>query len=68
MFFAFNATNPNEIVWDPKLGVVSVSAMEALSQLLGSNAPDLGLPINMWVVFITITSIALISRRLKKMN
>lgn len=66
MYFAFNATTPSEIVWDPKIGVVSVSALEALSQL--TDAAGLSLPINIWVIFLTIGSVAMISRKLRQIQ
>ena len=67
MFFAFNATAPKSVYWDPKLGVVSVSAIEALSQILqGVNSNPSFTPISTWVMVVALLSVGLISRKLRK--
>ena len=49
LYFSFIVADAKKIVWDPKLGVISVSAQQALSQLLGAaESAGLPLPFNFW--------------------
>ncbi len=69
LYFSFITTDASEIVWDPKLGVVSQGTHDILDAL-NTDSDDASLPgFNIWMAIVSISIIALIKvTRLKRLR